>query len=468
MSEQLLLEISQLRSRISKLEEKEIILNNTEEELKALIQQLDASNQQLVAGEQQLNALNEQLKANEQELISKEAIAQEAREYAESIIATVRMPLVILDDDLRVLTVNHSFATTFKTSKKTTECKLFNELGNNQWNIPALKTLLKEILPGKSEVKDFEIESDFKKIGKKIMLLNARELKQGKNRKRLILLSIEDITTRRQALKKLNIVNSDLEVKTKELQQFLYITTHDLRSPLVNIQGFNKELEASLKELKDLLKIESIPETVRKRLTDLLDEEIPESMHFITSSTNKMDALLKGLLSLSRLGRQKVVFSDVDMNELMTSVIDNFEYEIIKKNIVLNITDLPECEGDEFQLNQLFSNLLGNALKFLDPDRPGIINISGEKTNNYVKYEVQDNGIGIHPDHREKVFELFHKLDPKKPGIGLGMNIVNQIVEKHRGKIELESEPGIGTKFIIILPIDVKARNSVKSKLYKK
>ncbi|QIA09914.1 ATP-binding protein [Draconibacterium halophilum] len=96
--------------------------------------------------------------------------------------------------------------------------------------------------------------------------------------------------------------------------------------------------------------------------------------------------------------------------------------------------------------------MFDNALKFLDPERPGIINISGAKENGFTKYIVEDNGIGIHPDHQGKIFELFHKLDPKKPGIGLGMNIVNQIVEKHKGNIQLESKFNIGTKFNIFIP----------------
>jgi len=140
------------------------------------------------------------------------------------------------------------------------------------------------------------------------------------------------------------------------------------------------------------------------------------------------------------------------MNQLMKDLIDNFKYDINKNNVIVNVTDLPNCKGDEFQINQLFSNLIGNALKFLDPERPGIVNISGEKDNDFIKYEIQDNGIGIHPNHQERVFELFHKLDPKKPGIGLGMNIVKQIAEKHKWEIKLKSEVNIGTKFIILAP----------------
>lgn len=446
-------EVIKLRSRIKNLEENETKLKDAEKKLKVTNQHLDASNQQLAAGEQQLKALNEQLRANGLELRKKETIAQEAREYAENIISTVREPLVILDYDLRVVTVNRFFCTSFKVSHKETEGQFLYNLGNGQWNIDTLKILLKQILPQNKIVEDFEIEHHFEKIGKKTMLLNARELRQKSDKKRLILLSIQDITDQRNKEKELQLLNSELEAKKEELQQLLYITAHDLRSPLVNIQGFNKELEASIDELINLLEKEKISKSNIEKYKLILEEEIPEAMHFISSSAAKMDALLTGLLVLSRLGREKTKRSQLVMDKLMTDVIDNFKFEINKQKVELIVGDLPNCNGDELQINQLFSNLIGNSLKFFDPKRPGKIQISGEIENGFAKYIIEDNGIGIHPNHQDKVFELFHKLDQKKPGIGLGMNIVKQIVQSHNGKIELESNLDIGTKFIIFIPV---------------
>jgi two-component system CheB/CheR fusion protein len=425
---------------------------NIERELRAANQQLDAANQQLQASEQQLKALTEQLTASERDLIEKEEIARFSRDYAENIIATIREPLIVLDRSLRVVSASRSFYATFKAVPQKTEGKLFYELDHGQWNIPALKMLLNEVLSEKSTMDDYEVEHDFKRIGKKIMLINARELLQERAKDRLILLSIQDITERRKAERELLRLNSELEAKTNELQQILYITTHDLRSPLVNIQGFNRELEASLNELTGLLKNVELPNSLKLSYNQVMNEEIPEAMHFITSSADKMDGLLTGLLSLSRLGRQKIIFSHLDMNKLMHDVIENYEYKINESQVEIDVSDLPQCQGDELQINQLFSNLIDNAMKFFDPKRPGKIKISGEQENEFIKYTVEDNGIGIHPEHQEKVFELFQKLNPEKSGIGLGMNIVKQVVEKHNGKIILESTTGIGTKFIILLP----------------
>jgi two-component system CheB/CheR fusion protein len=445
-------ELINLRNRIAELEQLEEKHKLVEEELKAANQQLDATNQQLQASEQQLKAYNEQLQAGEQEIKAKEAAAQEAREFAESIIDTIRHPLLVLDEDLHVVTANRFFYTTFKVAEKETSGKKLYDLGNKQWNIPELRKLLKETLPQKWTVDDFEVTHNFESIGEKTMLLNARELKQEKGKKRLILLAIEDITQRKKAEKELLDLNTELEQKAEELQQILYITTHDLRSPLVNIQGFNREMEASLKELNEVLENEAIPRDLKEKYTPIINEEIPEAMFYITSSTTKMDKLLSGLLALSRLGRQKLTFHPLDMNRVMREVLETFEFDIDKNNVKIDASELPPCQGDDLQINQLFSNLIGNSLKFLDPARQGKITITGQKENRMSKYVIEDNGIGISENYQNRVFELFQKLDPKKPGIGLGMNIVKQIIEKHEGEIQLESELGKGTKFFIFIP----------------
>ncbi|MFW5831131.1 MAG: ATP-binding protein [Prolixibacteraceae bacterium] len=445
-------ELNQLRRRIAELEQLDEKHKLIVKELKAANQQLDAANQQLKAGEQQLKACNEQLQAVELEIRANEAAAQSARKFAENIIDTIRHPLLVLDENLVVISANRFFYNTFKVEEKETTGNKLYDLGNKQWNIPKLEKLLKKTLPQKSTVDDFEVTHTFEKIGEKTMLLNARELNQEQGKKRLILLAFEDITHRKKFETEMQHLNTELQQRAYELQQVLYITTHDLRSPLVNIQGFNKEMEASLNELNQVLNNEKIPAEIKSRYSPIINVEIPEALHYITSGTTKMDKLLSGLLALSRLGRQKVTFRTLNMNDLLNNVLDTFEFEIGKNQVKIEVSELPACKGDDMQINQLFSNIIGNSLKFLDPARKGKIMISGQKENGISKYIVEDNGIGISENYQKKVFELFQKLDPKKPGIGLGMNIVKQIVEKHNGDIQLESELGKGTKFIVFLP----------------
>lgn len=244
----------------------------------------------------------------------------------------------------------------------------------------------------------------------------------------------------------------ELEEKNKELEQVVYVTSHDLRSPLVNIQGFSKELGYSLDELNELLGGDNIPGEVKEKFAMILEEDIQDSLKYILSSTTKMDSLLSGLLKLSRVGRTATTFGDVDMNELITEVSNAFEFQVKEGGVELNVDELPPCYGNDVQLNQLFSNLLNNGLKYLDPERAGKISISGREDDEENVYWVSDNGVGICQEHQKKVFEIFHRLNPTETqGEGLGLTIVNKIVSRHSGRIWVESEPGKGSTFYVTL-----------------
>ncbi|HIE27180.1 TPA: PAS domain S-box protein [Candidatus Poribacteria bacterium] len=262
-----------------------------------------------------------------------------------------------------------------------------------------------------------------------------------------------DITERKQAEKERKRLLNELEEKNKELEQIVYIASHDLRSPLLNIQGFSRELENSIKQVYSVLHTEDVSSTVREKLASFLDEDIPEALQYILASTSKMDSLLSGLLRLSRLGREALTIQQLDMNRLMSDVAGAFEFQIKEKDVTLQIETLPSCSGDGTQINQVFSNLVDNALKYLDPNRPGIIRISGRKEEGQAVYCVEDNGIGIAAEYQDKIYEIFHRLNPEaSAGEGLGLTIARRILDRHGGKIWAESEPGEGSKFFVSLP----------------
>ncbi|UCH94655.1 MAG: HAMP domain-containing protein [Candidatus Aminicenantes bacterium] len=250
-----------------------------------------------------------------------------------------------------------------------------------------------------------------------------------------------------------------LEEKNYELEQVIYVTSHDLRSPLVNLQGFSQELGYTLKELQTLInKIDTVPANIKKKFSLIL-EDIFDSLKYIQSSTFKMDVLLSGLLKLSRLTRMDSTFEMIDMNRLISEITNAFEYQLKEAGVNLQVGELPSCFGIELQVNQVFSNLLNNALKYLDPQRPGEIKITGETIKidgnaRYVVYCVEDNGVGIPREYHKKVFEIFQRLNPDATvGEGLGLTIVNKIIVRHHGKVWVESESGKGSKFFISLPI---------------
>jgi len=247
-----------------------------------------------------------------------------------------------------------------------------------------------------------------------------------------------------------------LEEKNNELEQIIYVTSHDLRSPLVNIQGFGVELSITLHELIALLhNIPQVPQEEREVIDKMIRDDLLDSLKYIQASTTKMEKLLNALLKFSRVDRMQSVWDTIDMNHLMDEITPALEFHVKAKGAMLYLEDLPPCYGNELQINQLFSNLLSNAVKYLDPLRPGVIRISGENDpeGEFVVYCVTDNGIGIPAEHQAQIFGLFYRLNPEESeGDGLGLAIVNKVVSRHHGKVWVESQPGRGSRFFISLP----------------
>ncbi len=246
-----------------------------------------------------------------------------------------------------------------------------------------------------------------------------------------------------------------LEEKRRELQSVIYIASHDLRTPLVNVQGFSKELNSSIAEIGEILKRDDIPADVRESTRKLFTEDIGESMHYIDKSIVKMESLINGLLHISRLGAAHLNIEELNMNTFMKGIRETFEYRIKESGTSLTIDDLPNCHGDTDQINQVFSNILDNAIKYLSPERPGEISITGWKEGNHAIYSIQDNGMGMAPDHQDRIFEIFQRLNENDvEGDGLGLTAVRKILDRHDGRIWVESEEGTGSAFFVVLPCE--------------
>lgn len=185
-----------------------------------------------------------------------------------------------------------------------------------------------------------------------------------------------------------------------------------------------------------------------------MDDNIPESLQFVKAGTAKMASLLDGLLQVSRVGSTQIDIKSLDMNKVMGDVRQSMEFQISQKNVSFTAGQLPPCKADRTQIDQVFTNLIDNALKYLDPNRKGQIHISGRAENEMSIYCVHDNGIGMAQAHQDKIFDLFHRLNPKDgiKGEGLGLTIVKRIVQRHSGSIDLESTPAAGSKFYVTLP----------------
>jgi signal transduction histidine kinase len=223
----------------------------------------------------------------------------------------------------------------------------------------------------------------------------------------------------------------------------------------VNIQGFAQRLGKAVSDINARLGQDDVPANVRSSLAKVLDERIPAALGFIKSSSLKMDSLINGLLRLSRAGRAPLTIQPLDMNAMLHDIIGNLTIQAQRVNARIEVdADLPPCLGDAAQINQVFTNLIDNAIKYRDPVRELAIRISGHRDGHRVRYAVTDTGLGIATESQPKVWQLFHRLDPNGPvaGEGLGLTLVHRLLERQQGRIELTSTPGQGSCFAVDLP----------------
>ncbi len=252
---------------------------------------------------------------------------------------------------------------------------------------------------------------------------------------------------------------ADLKEANDELQRFAYIVSHDLRAPLVNIMGFTTELENLRKDIFDEI------EKLRKELARLqaesdtapaagnLASDFDEAIGFIKSSITKMDRLINAVLRLSREGRREFKPELVDMNLLLRSIRDTLAHQATEANANVTIGDLPAITSDRFALEQVFSNLVDNALKYLRAGVPGQIEITGREMATAMVYEVKDNGRGIDASDYQRIFELFRRAGVQdRPGEGIGLAHVRALVRRIGGSLSVKSELGQGAVFTVSLP----------------
>ncbi len=373
---------------------------------------------------------------------------KKSMEYAESIIDTVREPLIALDQDLRVVSVSRSFYEVFKVYPEETVGKLIYDLGNKQWNIPKLRELLETILPKRTTFEDYEVEHDFATIGRRIMLLNARQIKRVWGKDRIILLAIEDITERREIETGLEKANEELTDLAAELNrvaraksEFLANMSHELRTPLNSIIGFS--------------------EVLCDQTFGELNEKQEKYVNNVLASGKHLLLLINQILDMAKVesGKMNLTLSHLSIKNLLNEISMLVEDMVGKKKLHLALEidrDLPDIEADELKVKEIIYNLLSNAVKFTPEN--GKIGIRAKKSDSDIEIVVWDTGVGLAPENMEKIFEGFFRVDTPysrvTEGTGLGLPLSKKLVELHGGRLSVLSD-GLdkGTSVLLTLPI---------------
>ena len=248
---------------------------------------------------------------------------------------------------------------------------------------------------------------------------------------------------------------ADLTRANEEIQRFAYIVSHDLRAPLVNVMGYTSELEQANKVLDRQVAViaQRAPKSLDPDSVVAVREDVPEAIGFIRASTEKMDRLINAILRLSREGRRALVVESLDMSRMVENIAASVRHQTEAASAEIVVDPLPWLESDRLSVEQIFGNLIDNAVKYLDPARPGRIVVSGEESDGRVVYRIADNGRGISDRDHERIFELFRRSGRQdRPGEGLGLAFVRNSVRRLGGEISLESELGRGSTFILKFP----------------
>ena len=462
-------------------------LQSAHEEVVSSNEELQTVNEELETSKEEIESANEELSTANQELQTRNDLLTESYEFSEAIVATMHEPMLVLGNDLRVKSANKAFYEKFGVTENQTLGELLYDLGNKQWNIPALRELLEDIIPKNSQFYNYEVKHTFLNLGEKIMSLNASRIIQKIHREQLILLVIADITVVRNLIiekelqekellnkeirerhteklrlekavnertKELKEANEALEIKNnellamnKELESFTYVSSHDLQEPLRKLQIF-----AGI-----------ILEKENKNLS----ERGKNYFHLMQQSAARMQQLIHDLLAFSRIRDAEQKFEKTTLNQIIEVVKVELKEAIIENKAIIEVKNDCEIKIIPFQFRQLLNNLLSNSLKFTKPNIPAHVIIDCKMlkskqvkvkgllpNHDYWKISISDNGIGFEKEFSEKIFELFQKLHGKEeyPGTGIGLAIVKKIVENHHGIINATSVLNEGTTFNIFIP----------------
>jgi two-component system CheB/CheR fusion protein len=540
-------------------------LQSANEELLSGSEELQSLNEELETSKEELQSTNEEIMIVNKELLDRNEQLNNARQYTEGIVNTIRDPLLILDTNLGVKRATSGFYNKFKTSEKETEGKYLYEINDGQWDIPKLRELLEDILPAKKELEDFEVTQVFSRLGKRSMCLNARRI-ENINGEQLILLAIEDITYKKkveeglaeaerllsESRERLKFAvdsaglgtwdydpqNRELvwDKRCREIYDFSPSATVDLatfyekihpddrerviamidealvepaygefdaeyRTPPIDgkvkwlkAKGrayFNEDgvairfigtlLDITVQKLIDVATVELLrkkdefisiashelrtPITSLKASLQMIqrttaqNDEMQSTRGFVDRSLKQVDKLIeliKDLLDVTKIqsGKLELRKTTFVMGDLITECCEELQAHTDKHKLIIKGDANISVYADRNRLEQVLVNLISNAIKYSPGGERVIITV--EKLKGGIKIAIKDFGIGIAPNKLPLIFDRFYRVDEKSQkyaGLGLGLYISAEIVRRHNGQINIESEESKGSTFWFMIPV---------------
>jgi two-component system CheB/CheR fusion protein len=377
---------------------------------------------------------NDSLRAENSQLEEELSVAERAAEthdeveralraalsYLTNIVDTVREPMLVLDGALRVRTASRAFYETFGVSKEETEGELIHNLGDGQWDIPALRVLLEDVLRRDKSFRDFEVIHDFPALGRRVMVLNARKLWREGNHSELVLLAIEDLTERKR-------IQEELVRSNEDMQRFAYVAAHDLRSPL----------NAALRTCT----------LAARRLEGTAGADQEHLLALSVQNLQRLSRLMDDILTYSEMGnapQQRVL---VTLEEPLKIALLNLEHHIRDSSAEITAGPLPSVPVDRTQMVMVFQNLVGNAIKYRGKGTPQVRIEAVQQDGNWL-VSVKDNGQGFKEEFANRIFDPFKRLHGKDvPGSGIGLATCKRVIERLGGRVWAESTPGEGSTF---------------------
>jgi light-regulated signal transduction histidine kinase (bacteriophytochrome) len=378
--------------------------------------------------------------------------------FAQSIVDSVRHPIVVLDEREMIAAVNTAYYEAFKTTAAETLGRSFFEVGGGVWDADELRRILRNVIPSLGKFAGLEIVRELPGIGRQMFILNGSRL-QGKDNASMTLLAIENDTARWQAEVAIKQINADLQgiianrndelrvshlnlneavleltALNRELEAFCYSVSHDLRTPLRAIDGFSHALLESY--------------------SDKFDEQGKHYLHRIRSGTQRMGQLIDDLLTLSRVTRTEMHREQIDLSMVAEKVAAELREEEPQRDLEFSIEPGLAAACDAHLARIVVENLLRNAWKFTSKKSTARIEFASADVEGKLAFVVRDDGAGFDSKYKAKLFGAFQRLhsDREFPGTGIGLATVHRIIRRHGGEVWAEGAEGKGASFYFTLP----------------